>query len=108
MILRLFGIGILMFILFFAFLFSLPFLCFWPFGWHAPAGWLFLLLLMWLGVFLLAQNKRAGQLVFGLSLLFAGLAFLSFNLWDFNLLQYWSLLLILWGLLLILQRRPAQ
>ncbi len=108
MILRLFGIGMLMFVLFSAFLFSLPFLCFWPFGWQAPAGWLFLLLLIGLGVLLLAQNKRTGQLVFGLSLLFAGLAFLSFNLWDVNLLQFWPMLLILWGLVLILQRRPGE
>lgn len=108
MILRFFGIGMLMFILFFGFLFSLPFLRFWPFGWHAPAGWLFLLLLVGLGVFLLSQNRRTGQLVSGLTLLFAGLAFLAHNIWDFNLLQFWPALLILWGLALILQRRPAQ
>jgi hypothetical protein len=97
-----------MFALFFTFLFSLPFLFIWPFGWHAPAGWLFLSLLIGLGVFLLSQNRRTGQLVFGLTLLFVGLAFLTFNLWDFNLLQFWPALLIIWGLVLILQRRPAQ
>jgi len=106
MILRLFGTGILMFILFFVFLFSLPFLFFWPFGWHAPAGWL--LLLIGLGVFLLSQNRRTGQLVLGLTLLFSGSALLSFNLWDFNLLRFWPALLIFLGLALILQRRPAQ
>jgi hypothetical protein len=108
MILRLFGIGMLMFMLFFAFLFSLPFLCLWPFGWHAPMGWLFLLLLIGVGVLLLARDKRTGQMVFGLTLLFAGLSFLSYNLWDFNLLQFWPALLILWGLALIFQRRAAR
>ena len=108
MIIRLFGIGILMFALFFAFLFSLPFFFIWPLGWHAPAGWLFLLLLIGLGVLLLAQNRRTGQLVFGLTLLFGGLAFLTHNVWDCDLIQFWPALLILWGLALILQRRPAQ
>ncbi|MCI0406138.1 MAG: DUF5668 domain-containing protein [candidate division Zixibacteria bacterium] len=108
MILRLFGIGMLMFILFFAFLFSLPFLCVWPFGWHAPAGWLLFLLLIGLGVLLLARDKRTGQLAFGVSLLFVGAAFLANNFWDINLLRFWPALLILWGLALILQRRPGE
>lgn len=108
MILRLFGIGMLMFILFFAFLFSLPVLCFWPFGWNAPAGLLFLLLLIGLGALLLTRDKRTGQLVFGLTLLFVGASFLANNLWDINLLRFWPTLLILWGLVLVLQRRATQ
>ncbi len=97
-----------MFALFFASLFSLPFLFIWPFGWHAPAGWLLFLVLLGLGVYLLSQNRRTGQLIFGLALLFAGLAFLTHNLWDFDLLQSWPALLIIWGMALILQRRTAQ
>lgn len=96
-----------MFALFFAFILSLPFFFVWPFGWHAPAGWLLFLVLLGLGVYLLSQNRRTGQLIFGLTLLFAGLAFLAYNIWDFNLLEFWPSLLILWGLALILQRRPA-
>lgn len=107
MILRMFGIGMLMLALFFGFLFSLPFLCFWPFGWHNEAGWLFLLVLLGLGILLLSQNRRIGQLVFGLTLLFVGAAFLTNNLWDVNLLRFWPALLILWGLALILQRKAA-
>lgn len=107
MILRLFGIGMLMSILFFAFLFSLPFFCLWPFGWCSPAGWLFVLLLIGLGVLLLSKNRRIGQLVFGLTLFFVGAAFLANNLWDLDLLRFWPVLLIIWGLALILQRRRA-
>ena len=70
--------------------------------------WPFFLLLLIPGAYLLAKNKRIGQLVFGLTLLFAGLAFLTHTVWDFDLIQFWPALLILWGLALILQRRPAQ
>jgi len=107
MIVRLFGIGILMCAACFTFIFSLPFFFIWPFGWHAPAGWLLFLLVTALGVYLLSQNRRTGQLVFGLTLLFAGLAFLADNLWDLNLLRFWPALLMLWGLVLILQRRTS-
>lgn len=108
MILRFFGVAILMCGLFFASIFSLPFLFIWPICPIGPGIWLLFLLLLGLGVYLLAGNRKTGQLVFGLALVFAGMAFLAGNLWDFNLLRFWPALLILWGIVLVLQRRTSK
>jgi len=115
MILRILGLGILFFVL----LFTLPFMFFffWPFGWmFGNFAWLVFLLFIGFGIYLLARNRRTGQLAFGVLLLFAGAAFLSYNLWDFDLLRFWPLILIFWGLMLVAEksilnkneRRPAQ
>ena len=103
MILRLLGLGIL----FLALLCCLPFLVLstWPFGWSfGDLGLLSPLLCTGFGIYLLAYNRRAGQLTFGILLLFSGFAFLSHNFWDFDFFRFWPLLLIFWGLVLIVQR----
>ena len=110
MILRILGLGILLFVL----LCGLPFFFFplWPFG---NLTWLALLSFIGFGIYLLAHHRRAGQLVLGMLLFFVGLAFLSHNLWDFDLFRFWPLILIAWGLTFLLEKpvktnpgRPAQ
>jgi hypothetical protein len=103
MIFRAIGLSFLIMGLFFFSLVCLPFAFFWPFG-HFGAGWLLLLLAGGFGFHLLAQNRRLAQSAFGMLLLFAGAAFLSHNLWDFDLLRFWPLLLIFWGVTLLLER----
>jgi hypothetical protein len=103
MIFRAIGLTFLIMGLFFFSLVCLPFVFFWPFG-HLGTGWLLLLLAAGFGFYLLAQNRRVAQLAFGILLLFAGAVFLSYNLWEFDLLRFWPLLLIFWGVILLLER----